>query len=60
MINKINITILKLSRTHQAVLWVSFFLLLVSAVPSYADIYKYEDEEGVIHLTNVPSNPKAK
>jgi|GEM_PF-361183 len=60
MINKINIKILKLPRTHQAVLWVSFFLLLVSAVPSYADIYKYEDEEGVIHLTNVPSNPKAK
>jgi soluble lytic murein transglycosylase-like protein len=26
----------------------------------YADIYKYEDNEGVLHLTNVPSIPKAK
>lgn len=26
----------------------------------YADIYKHVDEEGVLHLTNVPSNPKAK
>ena len=26
----------------------------------HADIYKYEDSEGVLHLTNVPSDPKAK
>ena len=26
----------------------------------YADIYKYEDNDGVLHLTNVPSIPKAK
>ncbi|MEN6623766.1 MAG: transglycosylase SLT domain-containing protein [Smithella sp.] len=27
---------------------------------AFADIYKYVDEEGVLHLTNVPTNPKAK
>ncbi len=42
---------------------VLLFLLLIVFVSSwsaYADIYKYEDEDGVLHLTNVPSNPKAK
>jgi len=34
-------------------------LLFVHCGPSFADIYKYEDEEGVLHLTNVPSNHKA-
>lgn len=41
----------------------SFFLLLIvfaCSWPANADIYKYEDEDGVLHLTNVPSNPKAK
>ena len=60
MINKTNRNSHKFIGTLQAIIFVSTFLLLVSAVPSYADIYKYEDEEGVIHLTNVPSNPKAK
>jgi soluble lytic murein transglycosylase-like protein len=27
---------------------------------AYADIYKYVDNDGVLHLTNVPSNPQAK
>ncbi|HEX7416267.1 MAG TPA: DUF4124 domain-containing protein, partial [Smithellaceae bacterium] len=27
---------------------------------AYADIYKYVDNEGVLHLTNVPSIPRAK
>jgi hypothetical protein len=40
--------------------FVSAFLMLMPAFLSYADIYKYEDEAGVLHLTNVPSNPKAK
>ncbi len=42
---------------------VLLFLLLIvfaSSWPANADIYKYEDEDGVLHLTNVPSNPKAK
>ena len=43
-----------------AISCLSVFLALGMAVPSSADIYKYEDADGVIHLTNVPSNPKAK
>ncbi|MRR16892.1 MAG: lytic transglycosylase [Deltaproteobacteria bacterium] len=43
-----------------AIFLASLFLLLLDDSPSYADIFKYEDENGVIHLTNVPSNPKAK
>jgi soluble lytic murein transglycosylase-like protein len=42
---------------------VVFFALIVSTSTSniaYADIYKYVDNEGVLHLTNVPSIPKAK
>lgn len=60
MIYKININYLKLIGTLQTILFVSALLLIVHVVPSYADIYKYEDAEGVLHLTNVPSNPKAK
>lgn len=36
------------------------FSHLIHISPAFADIYKYVDEAGVIHLTNVPSNPKAK
>lgn len=60
MISKININCFKLIGTLQIIFFVAIILLLVNAVPSYADIYKYEDEEGVLHLTNVPSNTKAK
>jgi len=60
MIYKININYLKLIGTLQTIFFVSALLLIVHVVPSYADIYKYEDAEGVLHLTNVPSNPKAK
>ena len=35
---------------------VLFFMLPVAE--SQADIYRYTDEEGVVHLTNVPTNPK--
>ncbi|OQB55271.1 MAG: Soluble lytic murein transglycosylase precursor [Deltaproteobacteria bacterium ADurb.Bin151] len=44
----------------RVVLLALFVLLCLPAVPSHADIFKYVDEDGVIHLTNVPSNPKAK
>lgn len=38
----------------------ALIILFLPALPVHADIYKYEDEEGVLHLTNVPSNPRAK
>lgn len=38
----------------------AYFLLLIAADFACADIFKYVDEEGVLHLTNVPSNTKAK
>lgn len=31
-----------------------------TSTPAGADIYKYVDEDGVLHLTNVPSIPNAK
>lgn len=57
MIHKTNITFIGLLT---AISFLSIFLVLGGAPPSRADIYKYEDADGVIHLTNVPSNPKAK
>lgn len=57
MIHKTNITFIGLLTT---ISFLSIFLVLGGALPSRADIYKYEDADGVIHLTNVPSNPKAK
>lgn len=35
----------------------SFFIL---SSPSYADIYSYVDEDGVIHFSNVPTDPRYK
>lgn len=39
-----------------------FILLLVAmtAVPVLADIYKYEDEEGVLHFTDAPTDKRFK
>jgi hypothetical protein len=39
---------------------VLFALTVNTSSMAYADIYKYEDNEGVLHLTNVPSIPNAK
>ncbi|NLN40370.1 MAG: lytic transglycosylase domain-containing protein [Smithella sp.] len=50
----------KTGRLTRAVLAAVVFLSVCAAVPAYADIFKYEDEEGVLHITNVPSNPSAK
>lgn len=60
MIHKMKSNYSKIILFWQVVLLASSLLLLLHVVPSHADIFKYVDEEGVIHLTNVPSNPKAK
>jgi len=35
-------------------------LTIITTKTVYADIYKYVDDDGVLHLTNVPSIPHAK
>lgn len=47
-------------RKYFAAATLALALIAVSESPIDADIYKYEDSEGVLHLTNVPSDPKAK
>ncbi|MCX5848302.1 MAG: transglycosylase SLT domain-containing protein [Deltaproteobacteria bacterium] len=39
---------------------VFFAFLIMFTDVSYADIYKYVDKEGVLHLTNVPTDHNAK
>jgi soluble lytic murein transglycosylase-like protein len=34
--------------------------VLLTAVPAYADIYRYVDENGVMHITNLPTSPDYK
>jgi len=41
-----------------AVISIIFTFAVANVV--YADIFKYEDNEGVLHLTNVPSDPNVK
>jgi len=41
-------------------LGVFFAVQILVTSNAYADIYKYVDEDGVLHLTNVPSVPNAK
>jgi len=54
------------NRRNKRIFFRIFFLVLAAfsffsaADLSHADIYKYVDEEGVLHLTNVPTNSKAK
>ena len=38
----------------------SLVLLLCAATPAWADIYSFTDEQGVTHLTNVPSDARYK
>jgi len=42
---------------HQALLWLFVAVwFLPLAIPVRADIYRYVDEDGVIHFSNVPTN----
>jgi len=57
----LNICFIKLCKALPLKSAVVVFALIVSAFNiAHADIYKYMDDEGVLHLTNVPSNPNAK
>lgn len=47
-------------RLQLAILCAAMFLFFFPVLGAHADIFQYEDEEGVLHITNVPSNPNAK
>lgn len=42
------------------VILIPFIMILAFTSPAYADIYKYMDAEGVLHLTNVPTQTGVK
>ena len=42
------------------VLWYAALFVLLSMMPAAADIYKYEDKEGVLHFTDAPTDHRFK
>jgi len=44
----------------QAAIAVSIVFIITAAIVAHADIYKYVDKEGVLHLTNTPTDHNAK
>jgi soluble lytic murein transglycosylase-like protein len=47
----------RLMGKHNLPLSFVLMILFLMATPCHADIYQYTDAEGVIHLTNVPTEP---
>ena len=47
-------------QTHRLVLSILTLILALSPALSSADIYKYEDSEGVLHFTDAPNDRKFK
>lgn len=47
-----------LTKGKSIVFFVGLFFLLIYPDISLADIYSFTDEQGVIHFTNVPTDPK--
>ncbi len=56
MLNKINKNII----LQFFLSLLAVYVILITCTFAHADIFKYVDDEGVLHLTNVPSNQNAK
>ena len=60
MISKTNIIMKSKIKLIPFLLLPAICLFLITAAVAYADIFKCIDDDGVLHLTNVPSDPNAK
>jgi soluble lytic murein transglycosylase-like protein len=50
-----------MTKSHRAVLLTcQVCLLLLTAVSVHADIYRYEDDEGIVHFTDAPTDRRFK
>jgi hypothetical protein len=45
---------------HKRLIRILYAVMLLSALPAAADIYKYEDQEGVLHFTDAPTDRRFK
>jgi soluble lytic murein transglycosylase-like protein len=52
---------MQMTKSHRAVLLTfQVCLLLLTAVSVHADIYRYEDDEGIVHFTDAPTDRRFK